>query len=372
MGEIINLQIGGCGNSVGSTFWETIASEHGLEVSGTYMGQHDIQLERIGVFYRELRSRRYIPRAVLVDLEPSALDLVHSSRIGRTFPPGNYVFGNHLGGNWGSDNWARGFLENGPTIDPDILNVVRREAERTDTLQGFHLIHGSGGSAGGGLGCHLLLRLAEEYPNRTVSTSTVFHELWTASPEPFEPYGAVLSMQQLTEGSNTTVCMGNGSLDTIANRLANVYSKPPYYTVDQFNLHLAQALAGVTTSLRFPSLVNSDLTQMERNMIPFPRLHFLTPSLVFDLHPRETNQLSFLDTFLRKTSRTILANFNRRRWNIMQRVDSRGIGLKRKWHGFTYKFMEAESSVENLVTQYQEHQKLLELARITRPTIFPF
>lgn len=33
-------------------------------------------------------------------------------------------------------------------------------------------------------------------------------------------------------------------------------------------------MAGVTTTLRFPGQLNSDLRKLAVNMVPFPRLHF--------------------------------------------------------------------------------------------------
>lgn len=37
-------------------------------------------------------------------------------------------------------------------------------------------------------------------------------------------------------------------------------------------------MAGVSTSLRFPGLLNGDLRKIGMNLVPFPRLHFLAPS----------------------------------------------------------------------------------------------
>ncbi|VDK63495.1 unnamed protein product, partial [Onchocerca ochengi] len=47
--EIITVQIGRCGNRVGTKFWEIIANEHGIEPDGFYRGDSPLQLERIGV-----------------------------------------------------------------------------------------------------------------------------------------------------------------------------------------------------------------------------------------------------------------------------------------------------------------------------------
>eukprot|EP00439_Symbiodinium_sp_Y106_P055494 s1886_g7.t1 len=59
-----------CGNQIGAKFWEVIADEHGIDPTGTYHGDSDLQLERINVYFNEATGGRYVPRAVLMDLEP--------------------------------------------------------------------------------------------------------------------------------------------------------------------------------------------------------------------------------------------------------------------------------------------------------------
>ena len=41
-------------------------------------------------------GNKYVPRAVLVDLEPGTMDAVRSGAFGQLFRPDNYVFGRHL------------------------------------------------------------------------------------------------------------------------------------------------------------------------------------------------------------------------------------------------------------------------------------
>lgn len=51
MREIVHLQTGQCGNQIGAKFWEVISDEHGIDPTGTYHGDSDLQLERInGMF----------------------------------------------------------------------------------------------------------------------------------------------------------------------------------------------------------------------------------------------------------------------------------------------------------------------------------
>merc|ERR1712050_40455 len=64
MREIVHIQAGQCGNQIGAKFWEVISDEHGIDPTGTYHGDSDLQLERINVYYNEATGGKYVPRAV--------------------------------------------------------------------------------------------------------------------------------------------------------------------------------------------------------------------------------------------------------------------------------------------------------------------
>ena len=46
-------------NIVYLQFWEVISDEHGIDPTGTYHGDSDLQLERINVYYNEATGREY-------------------------------------------------------------------------------------------------------------------------------------------------------------------------------------------------------------------------------------------------------------------------------------------------------------------------
>uniref|UniRef100_A0A8C9DCZ4 Tubulin/FtsZ GTPase domain-containing protein n=1 Tax=Prolemur simus TaxID=1328070 RepID=A0A8C9DCZ4_PROSS len=96
MREIVHIQAGQCGNQIGAKFWEVISDEHGIDPSGNYVGDSDLQLERISVYYNEASSHKYVPRAILVDLEPGTMDSVRSGAFGHLFRPDNFIFEPHL------------------------------------------------------------------------------------------------------------------------------------------------------------------------------------------------------------------------------------------------------------------------------------
>jgi hypothetical protein len=64
MREIVHLQAGQCGNQIGAKFWEVISDEHGVDPTGTYHGESDLQLERINVYYNEAVGGECVCRLV--------------------------------------------------------------------------------------------------------------------------------------------------------------------------------------------------------------------------------------------------------------------------------------------------------------------
>ena len=103
MREIVHIQAGQCGNQIGAKFWEVISDEHGIDATGCYCGDSVLQLERINVYYNEATGGKYVPRAVLVDLEPGTMDSVRGGPYGQLFRPDNFIFGQSGAGN----NWAK-------------------------------------------------------------------------------------------------------------------------------------------------------------------------------------------------------------------------------------------------------------------------
>ena len=73
-----------------------------------------------------------MPRAILLDLEPGTMDSVRSGPFGQIFRPDNFVFGQSGAGN----NWAKGHYTEGAELVDSVLDVVRKEAENCDSLQG--------------------------------------------------------------------------------------------------------------------------------------------------------------------------------------------------------------------------------------------
>lgn len=270
MREIVHIQAGQCGNQIGAKFWEVISDEHGVQPNGAYKASpndinSDLQLERINVYYNEAAGGRFVPRSVLVDLEPSTMDSVRAGPYGQLFRPDNFLFGQSGAGNC----WAKGYYTDGAEVIDGVLDVIRREAESCDCLQGFQLTHSLGGGTGSGLGTLILTKIREDYPDRMMMTFSVFPSP-KVSDTVVEPYNATLAINQLVEYADEVMVIDNEALYDICFRTLKL-NNPTYGDLN----HLVSAcMSGVTCSLRFPGQLNSDLRKLAVNLIPFLRLHF--------------------------------------------------------------------------------------------------
>ena len=117
------------------------------------------------------------------------MDSVRSGPFGQIFRPDNFVFGQSGAGN----NWAKGHYTEGAELVDSVLDVVRKESESCDCLQGFQLTHSLGGGTGSGMGTLLISKIREEYPDRIMNTFSV-----VPSPKVNEP---------VHDKTNKTTCL---------------------------------------------------------------------------------------------------------------------------------------------------------------------
>jgi len=269
MREIVHIQAGQCGNQIGAAFWAAMSKEHGIDNDGNYTGDNPLQLERANVYFSAGQGGRYVPRAVLTDLEPGTMDAIRGGESGKLFRPDNFVFGQSGAGN----NWAKGHYTEGAELVDAVMDVVRKESEATDALQGFQVTHSMGGGTGAGMGTLLVSKIREEYPDRIMSTYSVIPSP-KVSDTVVEPYNATLSIHQLVENADQVFALDNEALYDLTKGTLKIQN--PSYS--DLNALIAKAMSGTTCSLRFPGQLNCDLRKLAVNMIPFPRLHFFLTS----------------------------------------------------------------------------------------------
>lgn len=268
MQEIISIHIGQAGIQVGSACWELYCIEHGLWPDGFKNDVPEFCPPReisFGSFFEETDFGRFVPRAVLVDLEPLVIDEIRNNQYKWLFRPSSLVSGKEDAAN----NYARGYYTIGREVIKTVSEAIRRECNLCDSLEGFMFFHSMGGGTGSGLTTLILETLNEDYvkkkhlefviyPSPRLSTATV------------EPYNAILSTNGSIDLTDCVFLMDNEALYDICSLKLDV-EDPTYVNLNRI---LAQVVSSLTAALRFDGSINVELSEFQTNLVPFPRIHF--------------------------------------------------------------------------------------------------
>ena len=271
--EIITLQVGQCGNQIGSEFWRHLCAEHGIQLNGVLSeeAQAGTGEDRKDVFFYQADDDHYVPRAVLMDLEPRVIQGIQRGPMARLFNPENIYIDQDGGG--AGNNWGHGY-EKAERVHDHIFEMIEREAENSDSLEGFCMTHSIAGGTGSGMGSFLLERLNDRFPKKLIQTYSVFPHTGPndgSSDVVVQPYNSILTMKRLTLHADCVVVLDNTALNRIVTDTLHI-DKP---TVEQMNGLVSTVMAASTTTLRYPGYMNNDLMGMLSSLIPTPRCHFV-------------------------------------------------------------------------------------------------
>lgn len=264
--EIITLQVGQCGNQIGAEFWKQLCAEHGISRDGVLLAEK--RNDRKDVFFYQADDQHYVPRALLLDLEPRVINSIQNSEQRQLFNHENMFLSPHGGG--AGNNWASGYSQ-AETFQEDILDMIDREAEGSDSLDGFVLCHSVAGGTGSGMGSFILEALEDRYGKQIVQSYSVFPNQMESSDVVVQPYNLILTLQRLITQCDCVVTLDNTALDRIS--LGKLRAETP--TFAQSNSLVSTVMAASTTTLRYPGYMNNDLVGLVASLIPLPKCHFL-------------------------------------------------------------------------------------------------
>jgi tubulin gamma len=86
------------------------------------------------VFFYQADDEHYIPRAILIDLEPRVINQIQNSSFSNLYNPENIFLAKDGGG--AGNVWANGYTK-GQVYQEEIMDMIEREAEGSDSLEGF-------------------------------------------------------------------------------------------------------------------------------------------------------------------------------------------------------------------------------------------
>lgn len=260
---------GQCGNQIGGKFWSQLCSEHGIQPDGTTCENYNniVKNDRPDLFFQRNPNNRFTPRAVLIDLEPRVINSITSGSNRGLYNSKN-VFVSQDGGG-AANQWVEGYLNGKRNFDA-VSDMIDKELDSCDNLEGFQLVHSVAGGTGSGFGSLLLETLSDRYGKKLIQTYSVFG----ASEVVVQPYNTVLTLRRLIQNSDANIVFDNASLNSIA--VDNLKVESPSY--DEMNKLISTVMSASSNTLRFPSYSHNSMTSILSTLIPTPDLHFITPS----------------------------------------------------------------------------------------------
>lgn len=224
-------------------------------------------------------------------MEPRVINQIKNSEFKDFYNPENFFYDNDGAGN----NWAKGYAF-AEEREEELFDMVEREAEGSDSLEGFILTHSIAGGTGSGLGSFILEKLNDRFPKKIIQTYSVFPN--QTSDVIVQPYNSLLTLKRLCLNVDCTIVLDNTALDRIAEERLGIKSA----TVNQTNALISTVMAASTSTLRYPGYMNNDMTGLLASLIPTPKCHFLisgyTP-MVLEKHVSSVKKTTVIDVMRR-------------------------------------------------------------------------
>ena len=152
------------------------------------------------------------------------------------------------------------------------MDMIDREADGSDSLEGFVLCHSIAGGTGSGMGSYMLEQLNDHFPKKLIQTYSVFpNSTASQSDVVVQPYNSLLTLKRLTLNADCVVVLDNTALNNIATDRLKIENP----SVGVLNSLVSTVMAASTTTLRYPGYMNNDLVGLVASLIPTPRCHFI-------------------------------------------------------------------------------------------------
>ncbi|KAJ9583485.1 hypothetical protein L9F63_022178, partial [Diploptera punctata] len=149
---------------MGNACWELFCLEHGIQSDGIMPSDKICGSNScFNTFFSETESEKMVPRAVMVDLEPTVVDEIRCGTYRQLYHPEQLITGKEDAAN----NYARGHFTTGREVIDSVMDRVRKLSDMCTGLQGFFVFHSFGGGTGSGFTSLLMQKLSEDFGKKS-------------------------------------------------------------------------------------------------------------------------------------------------------------------------------------------------------------
>eukprot|EP01084_Bolivina_argentea_P129853 229300_1 len=271
--ETITLSIGTAGVKISESIWKRYCIEHGIPPDGICDNYHSSNPSNQHLYKTFFEESHYggslIARNLMCD-DSNLIDNLNQNEYRNIFSYGTYRNQTY------TENCANIFARGHNTIGRNKIDnidfYIRKMVDECDNIQGFIINHSIAGGMSG-LTALTLEHISTDYRRKQKLGVEIIP---SSNGSVLDPYNMAFSLYNLIEYTNVCIMFDNNASHNQCKNHLNI-QKPNF---DNLNELISKTIAGLTQTLRFSNCKqNCDLRSWETNFVPFPRLHFLTPSL---------------------------------------------------------------------------------------------
>jgi len=270
--QVITAHVGQAGCQIGSAFWELLAFEHGIDCDGTLIPDkehHNLLTMFSEVIDMSSAQEYYFPRSVFLDLEPSVMNGIMTSKWKRFYEPSRMINTYHDS----AGNIARSRGSAGSELINKACYALRHVLEECDFPTSSIVIRSATGGCGGGitpeiceyLSSHLRATIVNEIVPSQYHSSTCV-----------EPYNYILATSYIIPHCDALIKYDNHHLYRMLDVMAGVDLEPTLTNLNQLAVHPMACLTSIRFNVAGLPCVGSELAT---NLCAFPTLKHITPGV---------------------------------------------------------------------------------------------
>lgn len=145
------------------------------------------------------------------------------------------------------NNWAYGFNYHGDRVSTNILDLLRKQTEKADILDGIMIYQSLAGGTGSGVGSRLLTKIRDEFGSRNIYSTVVLPRI--SGEVILQFYNCVFSLSTLYDSCDGIFVFRNDLVKEICQKIYSI--KNPDF------LDLNKILSNQISSFLFPMLDQS-------------------------------------------------------------------------------------------------------------------
>jgi tubulin alpha len=241
--SIVTIHVGKPAERMGSSIWELLMAEHGLDRDG-YFSHKPADDKLPNVMFHETIDGRWYLRSLYASSTPTCTIAKQQ----------------HMN-----------YYEHVSSSTEDWIDALRKEVEKCSLFQGFFLnleVTGSSSRCFTEIDAHL----HDLYPRKSNICFPVFSEL-TCNDSLHNSIRNTIALKR----TEAAIIFENSKLFKMAQRVVTQPSLFQTYTVA--NDIIARTFSSVTYAMRFDGSLHIDMSEISSNLVPYPSIGFITPYL---------------------------------------------------------------------------------------------